>query len=78
MIVVSNTSPLINLAAIDHLERLRDLYGTIYIPVAVYDEIVVYGAGLAGSEEVRDADWIIREAVTSIPLLNILISHSKH
>lgn len=30
--VVSNTSPIANLAVIGHLRLLRDLYGTVLIP----------------------------------------------
>jgi predicted nucleic acid-binding protein len=41
VIVVSNTSPIINLAAIDRLTLLQQLYGHIIIPQAVYHEIVV-------------------------------------
>ena len=72
MSVVSNSSPIINLAAIGHLERLHDLYSTIYIPETVYEEIVVRGGGLADSDEVRTADWIIKETVTNTPLVNLL------
>jgi predicted nucleic acid-binding protein len=36
MIVVSNTSPITNLAAIDQLELLHHVYQTILIPQAVY------------------------------------------
>lgn len=36
MIVVSNTSPLINLAAVGHLSLLQDLYGTIYTPMTTF------------------------------------------
>lgn len=45
MKVVSNTSPIINLAAINHLDVLRQVFGTIVIPQAVYHEIVIVGAG---------------------------------
>jgi len=43
MIVVSNTSPIINLAAIKQLELLQYLFGRIIIPQAVYHEIAVRG-----------------------------------
>jgi len=43
MIVVSNTSPIINLAAIKQLELLQYLYNRITIPQAVYHEIAVRG-----------------------------------
>ena len=39
MIVVSNTSPIINLTAIDKLELIQQLYDKIYIPEAVNIEI---------------------------------------
>ena len=58
MTVVSNTSPLINLAWIGRMEILHELYGTIHIPEAVWNEIVVQGAGQPGAEEVSDAHWI--------------------
>jgi predicted nucleic acid-binding protein len=58
MKVVSNTSPLINLAWIEQLELLRELYGTVHIPQAVWHEIVVQGAGQPGAKEVSRADWI--------------------
>ena len=48
MIVVSNTSPIINLAAVGQLDLLRQLYGQIVIPQAVYVEIVGRGAGQPG------------------------------
>lgn len=35
MIVVSDTSAIINLAAVGQLELLRQLYGTVLIPPAV-------------------------------------------
>lgn len=36
MIIVSDTSPINNLAAIQHLYLLQELYETILIPEAVY------------------------------------------
>jgi|GEM_PF-3028571 predicted nucleic acid-binding protein len=37
--VVSNTTPLLSLLKIDKLDILRALYGEIYIPKGVFDEI---------------------------------------
>ena len=39
MIVVSNTSPINNLAAIGQLSLLQQIYGQIVIPNAVYREL---------------------------------------
>jgi predicted nucleic acid-binding protein len=47
VIVVSNTSPITSLAAIGYLNLLHDIYGTIIIPVAVYEEMT--GLGYSGS-----------------------------
>lgn len=41
MIVVSNTSPITNLAAIGQLSLLNTHYGTLYIPEAVREELLV-------------------------------------
>jgi uncharacterized protein len=74
MIVISNTSPIINLAAIGQLSLLRQLYGQIVIPEAVYIEIVGRGAGQSGADEVAAADWIQtrqvanRTAVTALQI----------
>jgi len=39
MSVISNTTVLSNLAAIDQLDLLRQLYGVVYIPTEVYEEM---------------------------------------
>ncbi|CAG0947769.1 hypothetical protein ANRL1_04525 [Anaerolineae bacterium] len=58
MIVVSNTSPIINLAAVGQLDLLRKLYGNVVIPDSVRDEIVVAGNGQPGAHEVATSSWI--------------------
>jgi len=44
-VVVSDASPLINLARVDHFDLLAAFYGQVVIPQAVYDEVVRAGAG---------------------------------
>ena len=58
MVVISDTSPLINLAIIGHLTLVPSLFGKVIMPDSVYQEIVLTGSGLPGSEEIRLADWI--------------------
>lgn len=71
MQVVSNTSPIVNLAAIGQLDLLRLLFGQIHIPEAVYHEIVVQGAGQPGAREVIESDWIVRQAVSERRLVTM-------
>jgi predicted nucleic acid-binding protein len=59
MKVVSNTTPLIGLASIDHFELLHLFFDEITIPQAVYDETVVAGREEGGAkQEVSSAKWI--------------------
>ena len=46
--VVVNTTPLIALAEIGELHLLKDLYGKIYIPDAVFEEVKYPAAELRG------------------------------
>ena len=64
MITVSNSSPIINLAAVGKLKLLRQLYGKVAIPQAVRHEIVIVGAGQPGAAEVETLDWIETRQVT--------------
>ena len=58
MSIVSDASPLINLARVDQFDLLSAFYGQVVIPQAVYDEVVVRGRGRDGSREVERASWI--------------------
>ena len=72
MIVVCNTSPIIALACAGQLELLRAVYGEILVPVAVFDEITVAGAGAPGTREVAEAAWIKLRPALNAPLVNAL------
>lgn len=58
MIVVSNTSPITNLAAIQRIDILEKIYNGIIIPQAVYDEMANLGYEVPGTEEVKTLAWI--------------------
>ncbi|NUQ26755.1 MAG: DUF3368 domain-containing protein [Saprospiraceae bacterium] len=58
MLVVSDTSPIINLASIGHLHLLPELFTEIVIPTAVFDEIAGEGNNEPGSVEVKTASWV--------------------
>ncbi len=74
MPVVSNTSPILNLAIIGELSLLRDQFGEILIPEAVLEELRVE-EDLPGSQNIRDAlkiGWIRMATVNLYPLVRAM------
>lgn len=69
MKVVSNSSTLIALARINHLDILEKVVKKLIIPPAVYDDIVIKGAGKSGAIEVREAKWIEKRNVSDQELV---------
>ena len=74
MIVVSNTTSLIELASIQRFDLLQHLFGKIYIPQAVYAEAVTAGRKQdAGKQEVAAAAWIETVAVKDQLAVDVLL-----
>ncbi len=74
MPVVSNTSPVLNLAIIGQLSLLREQFGEIWIPAAVLEELHVE-EDLAGSQavgEALEAGWLRVEEVKDQALVQVL------
>jgi predicted nucleic acid-binding protein len=74
MPVVSNTSPLLNLAIIDHLLLLPQQFGQILIPQAVLAELKVDQALLGSShlQKAIDEGWLVPQAVSNQSLVSLL------
>ncbi|HEC88601.1 MAG TPA: DUF3368 domain-containing protein [Thermoplasmata archaeon] len=68
--VVSNSSPLIHLAKIKKLDLLKDIFGRIFIPKAVYDESVV--EGFKEANEIKKSEWIIVKEIKNEDLKKAL------
>lgn len=63
--VIADSSTLIGLAQIKQFELLKKLFLEVYIPEAVYDEVVIKGKNEVGSEETEKAiedGWIVKKA----------------
>lgn len=56
--VVVNSTPLISLATIGRLDLLQILYGKVYIPHAVFEEVYTKGKSKAGSDIIQHMDFI--------------------
>jgi hypothetical protein len=72
VIVVSNTSPLTNLAAVGQFDLLKHLFGSLHIAEGVWTELNADGKRWPGSEEVAAADWIDRHTVRNQDLVTAL------
>lgn len=72
MIIVSDTSPINNLAAINHLHLLHQLYGMVFIPEAVYRELTDPNFPVAGATEVQTFDWIQTRTISDRTLVEAL------
>ena len=76
-VVVSDTSPLICLAAIRHFNLLRLLYGEVLIPEAVWQEITrapafAAAASLEVAADARGAGWLQVATADNRPLVTQL------
>ena len=60
MIIISDSTPLINFAKLGRLDLLQKLFEKVYIPEAVYYEVVIEGEDRPGAVEVKTATWIER------------------
>jgi len=69
MIVVSNTSPLTNLAAIGQFDLLCRLYSELHIAQGVWEELNAKGMRWPGSEQVVQANWIEQHTVRNQDLI---------
>lgn len=72
MIVVSDTSAITNLAAIQHLHLLPQLYNQVTIPEAVYRELADIAPPVPGTLEVQTAPWLAVRHVVNRSLVDRL------
>ncbi|MGI8990219.1 MAG: DUF3368 domain-containing protein [Bryobacteraceae bacterium] len=56
--VVSDSSPLIYLAALNDFHLLKEFFGSLVIPPAVYEEVVIQGSAYPVAQAVASAVWI--------------------
>lgn len=57
-LVVSDTSPLLNLALIERLDLLRTQFSDVTVPHRVWDELTEGEGGLEALRELRDNDFL--------------------
>ena len=72
MIVVSDTTPLISLLKINRIDLLERLFGEVFIPKAVFDELTVDERFRLEADQIRQEKFIIVKSVNNPESANIL------
>jgi predicted nucleic acid-binding protein len=72
MPAVSDSSVIIHLSGIAQFHLLRQLYGSLLVPPAVWEEVVVQGQGRPGEQELTHAvadGWVtVAKPLAKVPL----------
>lgn len=72
MIVVSDTTPLISLMKIGHLELLKKYFGEVQIPEAVFNELTINERFTDEVKEIRNCQFIRVVKVKDCKSVNLL------
>ncbi len=81
--VVADSSCLIALSQISQFKLLRELFDKVFVPKAVYQEVVIKGKNEAGSKETEKAirdGWMTKKSVkdtTSVKALSITLGSGE-
>lgn len=70
--IVANSTPLINFAAIGRLDILETLFGTLTIPAAVAYELLERGGQYPSAIGLRQAAFIVRRDIRNLMLRDAL------
>lgn len=73
MIVVCNTSPIMNLAVVEKLDLIRLLCGKALIPEAVRQELLVISPDRFGAQGIQRLTWLETQCVTNRSLVDSLM-----
>ena len=77
MKVIVNSTPLIVLAEIDKLNLFKDIYGSISVAQAVYDEVVNKGQGRQDAWKIKKCRWINVNNVNDDNYVNFIMDEFK-
>jgi len=75
MTVVSNTTPLIGLSILNRMDLLKVLFGEIYIPRIVFEELTINEANRIGGQQIAagvSAGWVHVDDVPASSMLTTL------
>jgi len=55
--IIVNSTPLISLAIVGQLDLLPRIFGDIYLPRAVHNEVIIKGSGKIGHAQLLEINW---------------------
>lgn len=73
-VVVTDATPLIAFSKIGQLHCLANLFGEIFVPQAVYDEVTISGKERSGVTEIVAADWLVVREVEDRSRVDYLLT----
>lgn len=73
MIVASNSSPIMNLAVVGHVQLLERLYSKVYIPEAVWHELSTMITGQPWAAVLPTLAWLETRSVSHRSLVDALL-----
>ncbi len=74
--IITNTTPILSLLKIDKLDLLKELYGKITVPNAVFQEIEI-GKHKPYYQDLKQIDWIKIEYVKNPDSLDFFVDLDK-
>jgi len=77
LIVICDTSAITNLAAIQHLQLLPQLYNQVIIPEAVYRGLTDIDPPVPGTFEVQSASWLEVKHVVNLEIVGHLLDEVR-
>jgi predicted nucleic acid-binding protein len=66
MKAIANSTPIISLSVLGKLDLLKGIFTEVFVPKAVYNEVVAKGSDKIGSKELASATWIYVLETTNI------------
>lgn len=73
MKVVVNATPLIALSVLERLDLLREIFGEVIVPSAVYEEVTFEEASRPGAALIIQADWLQIASPNTQPTIEPLL-----
>ena len=72
MIVISDTTPLISLLKIERLDLLEKIFGQVFIPDGVFNELIQNKSYAQEANMIINADFIVTKSVSDRKAVDIL------